>query len=167
MEEDDGTQRMHKTDEGASFPVVDESEVSMTILKVVSKMSQNLIQVRIKNNKTGELEDVWMSIPTEYTELLTEDLSTANLKGTDSAVCSAHANLCSHIKSFADKRGLKFTRSHNRFANNHNYFAVQSKAENMIGAQMAKTYHVQQKIDKREAFTESKSKKKGLFGIFE
>ena len=144
-------------------PLYDEVQLGATILKVEAKLSDELPdKVEVEwLDKEGKKQLGLMRVPHFYKELLTTDVSTANIDNIDRAICASSADLCSHIKAFSKKKNLDLTSIHNRIANHHNYLMVASKASG-FGAQAAKSHFITQKVDRKSLMTEQTDGKGGL-----
>jgi len=141
-------------------------QLGKEIIKTHATVSSELKSVIIEDENGNKLT-VWRAIPTDYKELITEDLSTAGCPPNDIAVARNEAFVCNIVrqtaKTYKDENGnnLDLTRFHNMVADCHNYLIVSSKASG-FGAKTAKSQYAE--VHKRTALTaeEKGSKNTGL-----
>ena len=161
------------------MPYFNDTQVSQSILDVHSKTSHNLREVIILDPETGQQTKMLELMPTEYHELLTEDVSTAFGDLVDQSVARTLENVCSMIKSYADsektevivkdpKTGqdkiiietIDLSPAYNLVADYHNSMMVSSKMLGQ-GARTAKSMYVES-VEKGTYETREPRRKKFL-----
>lgn len=120
-------QQVQRSDQ--KMPFYNDTQVSQSILDVHSKTSHELREVTVIDPETGQQMKALESMPTEYHELLTEDVSTAFLDDIDQSVARTLENVCSMIRSYADSENMDLSSAYNLVADYHNSLMVSSKAK--------------------------------------
>jgi hypothetical protein len=141
-------------------PIFEDVQLGLEIIKVRSKLSTDILAIKMKDD-SGIIRIVHVPIESSYKELLTEDVSTANIDALDRAVCNSLAEACSSTRNFAKKHKYSLVNCHDKLANYHNYLMVASKASG-FGAQIAKSYFVNTKVDRKETNISEPPKQKGI-----
>lgn len=143
----------------------DDASVSLRILEVSTKEEdEDFIFEEVEFEEEGEKKKGYRK-RRKYVPCLTNDLAVANLDSIEKAVTSAQSSLCDRVKSYELKHDVDLSNFRNRIARRHNYLVNQSRASG-FGAQTAKTFNIQQRMDKRQTFVEGKpEKRRGLAGL--
>jgi len=138
-------------------------QLGKEIIKTHATVSGKMTLIRVVD-AYGNERDVWHAMPTEYKELISEDLSTAGCPPNDIAVARNEAFVCNIVrqtaKTYKDNEGkdIDLSRFHNMIADCHNYLIVSSKASG-FGARTAKSQYAE--IHKRSALSAEDKGKKG------
>ncbi len=140
--------------------VYNDEQLSMNLFKVRSKMSSDRIKIKIKDDD-GMTKEVWVEVPSQYPELLNEDLTTAFQDQTQRAVTEHLAMLYDQVKSFGINNKIDMVESACKFANRHNYRVNSSKSGGQ-GANIAKSHFVKTSSQKSIDMS-GVSKKQGFF----
>jgi len=153
-------QQVPRSDQKA--PWFNDPQVSQSILNVHSKTSHNLKEV-IVTDEAGQQAKMLELMPTEYHELLTEDVSTAFLDDIDQSVARTLENVCSMIKSYADSETMDLSSAYNLVADYHNSLMVSSKAKGQ-GARTAKSQYAES--TEKGTYETREPRRKKFLGLF-
>ena len=140
-------------EEEEQAPIFNEQQLGQMIINVASRIGR-------KRTKKGKWQD------TEYTELLTADVTTAFLDEGSLSVLRNIEALESMILSFAEAHNISMAESYNFIGNVHNSLVVSSKATGE-GSRVAKSQYVEEKL-KAKYWDERKNQsklEKGLSGL--
>lgn len=168
MDSYDQERYVQKKEEPLPAPVYDEVGLGMEILKVKSKTSDDLpsrLEVVFLDDE-GKERTGWVKNLPKYKEMMSTDMTTANVDNIDRAICIAEQNIANSIKYFGKKYGMDLSGIYNSYVDLHNYRMVSSKSSG-FGAKAARSHFIHQKVDRKSMINEeSYTKNSGLAGLF-
>jgi len=138
-------------------------ELSKKLMEVKGKTAREKKLIEIIDAKGRRLKATYNAEPTEFEEILDEDMTLANLSGKEIEVVRLHGNLSNYTQSFSRLIGVDLSAHQSFIKNQLKLFLVSSRAKSGFTAWLTKTEksiseQFATTMQKQLAYEEQKSK---------